>query len=200
MKDNKGFSLVELVIVVAILAILGGFVFVGLGLLTGQYARECANDISAALGKEKNYSLTRSATVDCYMELVYDADDGYHVRYYQPKNAIVKGDNPSSDWVLAGDEKVGSKRVYVNCDFTDNSSTVIRDGQSVIFIYDRVSGALKASAQSDGITIGIDDAVRSAIESDTAVKCNKITIDYGRTYEITLYPATGKHELARKFD
>lgn len=196
MKDNKGVSLVELVIVIAIMAILGTFIFVGFGLLTGQYARECANDLSAALGKEKNSSLTKSATIDCYMELLYD-DDGYRVRYYVPKNAIVKGDNPSGDWVLADDEKVGSRRVYINCEFDDGTSAVIQAGQSVKFIYDRVSGALKASGGSDGMTPGIDDFILNDIADGSVAKCTKITIDHGRTYEITIYPATGKHELTR---
>lgn len=197
MKDNKGFSLVELVIVMALMAVLGTFVFIGFGLLTGQYARECANDISAALGKEKNYSLTRSATIDCYMELMYDSSDGYHVKYYQPKDAIATG-SASSDWVLANEEKVGSRRVCVNCEFDDGTSTVIQTGQSVKFIYDRISGALKISVKSDGSGQGLDVAqINSDLESSTAVNCTKITIDYGRTYEINLYPATGKHELAR---
>lgn len=202
MKDNKGVSLVELVIVIAIMAILGTFVFVGFGLLTGQYARECANDLSAALSKEKNSSLTKSATIDCYMELLYD-DDGYHVRYYVPKNAIVKGDTPPSDWVLADDQKVGSKRVYININWEydggTSTSTVIQSGQSVKFIYDRISGALKASGESDGITPGIDSFILDDIANGVAAKCTKITItiDHGRTYEITLYPATGKHELTR---
>lgn len=196
MKDNKGFSLVELVIVIAIMAVMSGFVFIGFGLLTGQNARECANDISAALGKEKNYSLTKSATIDCYMELMYDPDDGYHVKYYQPRNAIVTGSS-TSDWVLMDDEKVGKRTVFVDCDFDDGTSLTISDGNSVKFIYDRVSGALKAAGKSNGSTPGIEDDIRSDIENDTAAKCTKIRIDSGRTYVITLYPATGKHELSR---
>ena len=40
MKDDKGFSLVELVIVIAIMAVISVFVFLGFGLLTGQGVRQ----------------------------------------------------------------------------------------------------------------------------------------------------------------
>ena len=89
MKDDRGFSLVELIIVVAIMAVMGGFLFYGFSLLTGQNAKECANDLAAALNKEKNQALTKSATVDCYLELMHKSD-GYYVRYYIPASAIAK--------------------------------------------------------------------------------------------------------------
>ena len=192
--DNRGFSLVELVVVVAIMAVMGAFFFLGNALLAGQYARECASDISAALSKEKNYALTRSATIDCYMELTYDTD-GVYVRYYQPKNAIATGKDPDSgsyrgdDWILAEEEKVGKHNVRVVCEMSDSSSVTIGTGHSVKFIYDRISGAFKPAVVSDGGTDGI--------ESVSTVYCDRIKIYGGRTYDITIYSATGKHELTR---
>lgn len=187
-EDNRGFSLVELMIVIAIMAIMSAFIFIGSALLAGQYARECASDISAALNKEKNYALTRSATIDCYMELVYDTD-GYYIRYYQPKNAIVKGDAPSSDWVLADEEKVGKSSVNVRCIFDDGSTVPIGTGQSVKFVYDRISGAFKETTVSDGASPGVGGAGTTF--------CTGITVSGGRTYDITIYKDTGKHVLTR---
>lgn len=188
MKDNRGLSLVELVVVIAIMAVISGFLFIGNALLARQYARECASDISAALSKEKNYALTRSATIDCYMELVYDTD-AYYVRYYQPKNAIAKGDNPADDWVLADEEKVGKSSVNVKCTFDSGSSVSIKNGDSVKFIYDRISGAFKPAEISDGITPGI--------EGVSTAFCDGIEIRGGRNYDITIYSATGKHVVTR---
>lgn len=190
-NDNRGFSLVELMVVVAIMAVMGSFMFIGNALVAAQYPRECANDLSAALNKEKNYALTKSATIDCYMELIYDSD-GYYVRYYQPRNAVVKGDNPSYDWVLAEEEKVGKSAVDIICEFDGVSSVSIGSGTSVKFIYNRISGEFKKSIISDGSTpgIGSEDAVSAAF-------CKRIEIKGGRTYEITIYSATGKHELTR---
>lgn len=194
-RDNRGLSLVELVIVVAIMAVMGAFYFLGTSLLAGQYVRECASDISAALSKEKNYSLTRSATIDCYMELAYDTD-GYYVRYYQPKNAIATGKDPTSgnyqgdDWVLADEEKIGRRSVSVVCTFDGGPDVTIGTGQSVKFIYNRISGAFKKAVISDGSTQGI--------ESEGTVFCTGIKISGGRIYDIAIHPETGKHELTRE--
>lgn len=187
-EDNRGFSLVELVIVIAIMAIMSAFIFIGSALLAGQYARECASDISTALNKEKNFALTRSATIDCYMELVYDTD-GYYVRYYQPKNAIVTGDAPSDDWVLADEEKVGKSSVNVRCEFDDGSNVSIGTGQSVKFVYDRISGAFKETVVSDGVSRGV--------YGTSTTFCTLIKVSGGRTYDIDIYSATGKHVLTR---
>ena len=199
MKEDKGFSLVELVIVVAIMAVMGGFFFLGFGLLSGQHARECANDLSAALSKEKNYALTRSAMIDCYMELVCESG-AYYVRYYQPKNAIVRGDAPGSDWVLAEEEKIG-KSVTVTCQ-VGGSPYVIQDGQSLKVVFDRISGAYKMFLKSDGTSMGAvirNDPSGGAdtVVGGTKASCTGITIESGRVYDITIYEATGKHELTR---
>lgn len=187
MKDNRGFSLVELLIVVAIMGIMTGFLFIGLPLLTGQHAKKCANNMSAALGKEKNYALARSGTADCYMELLRDAD-GYRVKYYIPKDAVVEGNDPSH-WVLAEEEALGSSQVDVTCEFRNSPSFSIAAGQSVKLVYDRASGACKDSYQGDGAEVGLINGKLSP--------CTKITFDKGRKYEITLYPDTGKHALER---
>lgn len=187
MKENRGFSLVELLVVVAIMGIMIGFVFIGLPLLNGQHARKCANNMSAALGKEKNYALAKSGSVDCYMELLLDTD-GYHVKYYIPKSAVVTGTNPA-DWVLLEDEVIGSSQVDVTCELEDHTSVDIVAGQSVKLVYDRANGACKDSYEGDGSEVGLNDSYGSP--------CVKITFDRGKKYEITLYPDTGKHALER---
>ncbi len=186
MKDDRGFSLVELIIVVAIMAVMGGFLFYGFSLLTGQNAKECANDLAAALNKEKNQALTKSATVDCYLELMHKSD-GYYVRYYIPASAIAKGSS-DADWVLAEEEKIGKNAVDVTCTL-DGTDVVIADSRSVKIIYDRINGSVKGAVISDGSTVKVD--------SITEYQQISFTIDCGRTYKIELFPATGKHVLSR---
>ena len=69
MRDEKGFSLIELIVTVALMAVVMAVVVIGMGAMTGMHARECAKDLDAALDQEKNYALTKSGSVDCYMEL-----------------------------------------------------------------------------------------------------------------------------------
>ena len=191
MKDNKGFSLVELVIVIAISTVLLGAIFYSYTLLIGQYARECANNLSTSLEKEKNYALTKSASVDCYMEIA-KTDKGYVARYYVPKNAIANGNN-STDWELAEELKLGIKRVDIVCTISGVSSGdfTVDESNSIKFIYNRTSGAMKGVVKSDGSTVGL---VGINISEN---KCSEINIIDGRKYKIEIFTETGKHILSR---
>lgn len=196
MKDNRGFSLVELVIVIAIMSILGGAIFYSFTLLNGQFARQCANNISAALAKEKNYALTRSGTIDCYMELTMDSKNIY-VRYFVPANAIALGTS-TDDWIEVESEKrqIGKQQVGVSFDVEGSATPIdLTESQSVKFVYNRTSGAMKGIVTSDGTTKGLPLDASGNVQ--VTGKCTKITILNGRTYEIQIYPATGKHVLKR---
>ena len=223
MKDNKGFSLVELVIVLAIIAALSGTIFYSFSLMTGQYARECANNISTALEKEKNYALTRSASVDCYMEIVKDGNS-YVARYYVPESAIAIGGAPPSydsngngaDWLFVEEYKIGKSRVNLTYKIGEDGSEVAIDDnpdhpESVKFVYDRISGALKAVVGSDGsepdkaggtrrggISLDGDSEVYNFNEDANRGKKVIIASSYGRRYEIEIFTATGKHVVSRK--
>lgn len=190
MKDNKGFSLVELIIVVAIMAILLGMVFYSFSLMVGQYARECANNTSAVLDKEKNYALAKSATVDCYVEIVKRENDGYYARYYVPKSAITQ-----NEWVLEEEQKLGKHKVEMTFTLENTGDVTLDADTSVKIVFNRSSGAFKGAVVddgSDGDAGSLPDMSAPGIE-----KCTKITIIHGRTYEIQLYPSTGKHVLSR---
>lgn len=191
-KDNKGFSLVELIIVVAIMAVMLSFTFYSFSLLTGQDARECANNLMTALGKEKTYALTKSATADCYMEVMQDTDGYYYVRYYVPENAI------DLKWALLDKQKIGKGSVDIICTFKESdgseSKIKIQGGQTLIIVFDRVSGNFKKFLLSDG-TEG--NAFIENKMKETTKECTQIVIDRGRTYELALYSATGKYVLTR---
>lgn len=209
MKDNKGFSLVELVIVLAIIAALGGAMFYSFTLMTGQYARECANNLSAALDKEKNYALARSASVDCYMEIV-KAGNNYVARYYVPVSAIADG--TGQDWLFAEELKIGKSRVGITYKIVSSSGSeiaTIDDDKSVKFVYNRISGAMKAIVVSDvdssasppeaGISKGFLTDPTSTVHNLKDESVDKVIIDLvnGRRYEIEIFAGTGKHVLSR---
>lgn len=177
MKNNKGFSLIELIVVVAIMAVMTGFIFISFGLLTGQDARKCANNLSTVLDKEKNYALTKSAEADCYVEITWNSD-GYYAEYFIPKKAV------GTDMISLERELVGKNSVLVSCykdsDFEDASpgsyEGAVTSGNKLVIKYNRVSGAIK-EAKLNGADI------------------NMIRVDRGKTYDIKIYEATGKHTL-----
>lgn len=180
MKDNKGLSLIELIVVIAIMAVMGGFIFISFGLLTGQDARECASNLSTALDKEKNYALTRSGETDCYVKITHTAD-GYFAEYRVPTKAVEE----HSPMVTIEEENIGHPTVNVTCYYDDGGGSPafvgsLNDGDVLQITYNRVTGAIEEIKLNDD-----------------AKTINLIKIDKGREYEIVLYTATGKHTLER---
>lgn len=185
MRDNKGVTLIELIIVMAIMAILSGFFVFSLSLVTGQEARECANNFSAALDKAKNYSLTKSGSSDAYMEVRKDADKGYIARFYVPafpqEAGAVEG---TTDYVMMDEQRLGKKTVEITCTLQNGTSFSLTGSNCIRIYYDRVSGAFKEATAVTGV-------------GNVKNYCTKIQIKRGRTYVLTLVPPTGKHSLER---
>ena len=88
MKDNRGFSLVELIVVVAIMALLIGFGATRMDVVFGYSAKEARSKINSSLeslqvsciSKSKGNAQTMlagtslNADVDVYMEIYKDKD------------------------------------------------------------------------------------------------------------------------------
>lgn len=183
-KDNKGFSMVELVIVIALMAVLGSVFVYSFSMVTGQEARQCANNISTVLDKAKNYSLTKSASSDAYVEIARESG-GYIATYFAPVSPINAGAVPgSTDYVQLEKENIGKKAVEVIVTMENGSSFAVNEATHLRIYYDRVSGAFK-------------EAVIVSGTSETNAYCAQIKVVRGRTYLITFYTPTGKHTLER---
>ncbi len=182
MRDNKGYSLVEIVVVVAIITIVGGLLGYTFNMVFNQQARECANNISTSLDKAKNYALTRSGSSSAYMELYKEVDGDYMIRHYEPVNPI----DPASGYVMFEEKTVGSKAVKITCYLQNGDIRGITDAQGMRIYYNRVSGAFEK--------IEMIDASRNVTQTDN---CTVIEIKRGAQYNITLTIPTGKHKLER---
>lgn len=185
MRDNKGFSLIELVVVVALMALLVGVLGYSFSLVTGQEARQCANNLSTALDRAKNYALTKSGSSDAYMELTRDTDGSFLVTYYVPAKAWTNNaQSGTADYVAIDSQTIGKKAVEITCNLTTIGSVTLTSGTSIRFYYDRISGALKKVVWVTG-------------GSQQEDHCQQITVSRGKTYLLTLIEATGRHSLER---
>ena len=128
-KNNKGFSLVELIVIIAIMAVLTTSVITYVGMIGNSQAKKCAKELSTSLSQTKVCAMSRSKA----SMTVYADDTGVYVKYIQ-------GD-------LEKTEKIGNKGVKVeyrtvrNSDAFTTVGTTVDTGIKIEF--DRASGACK---------------------------------------------------------
>lgn len=191
MCNNKGFSLVELIIIVALIALLGTGSIYGLSLLTGQQVMDCANNTTLALDKAKDYAMTKSGSSDAYMEILKETDGTCKAVYYVPEKPHTVG--AGTTYVEIERKTLGNKQVKVICNVQTSTGTgdyEITDTQHIRIYYDRNSGAMKSA---ETVT---DNSGSVVVETAT---CKEIRIEGYRKYKITFFHATGRHTLERVF-
>jgi len=164
---NKGFSLIELIVVVAIMGIaltIGGYALSAISLAN---AKNCATEMNAALEltRSQSYSTDSDTGNIASVSFYYDTDGIYVYKSFE--NAP---------------KKIGSKHVEVKYTLKDDSTEYILGDKTeqLTFSFDRSSGAFRKVIVGD----------------DTKSQCTSITVKSGgRTYTITCYPTTGKTKL-----
>ena len=130
-RNNKGFSLVELIVVIAIMVILTGLISMGVGMAVSKPADECVAKIKSTL---QNIRVTTMGK--------YDA----HVEIYKQNNQIYAKEIMVEDSTGTTSTKVnlvGTKGVQLFYEL-DSSGTyveLVEGGPSLLIYYDRSSGA-----------------------------------------------------------
>lgn len=168
--NDKGISLVELIIIIAIMAVLSTGLISMIGILNGRAARECAQDTLSALSKVRVLTLSKSAgappsgyasDADVYLEIIPDSDGRILIK--QAKN--------NEDEVLVFDQiSVGAANVDIIAEI--NGKEVNLTGTDIKIAYDRATGAFLKYSDEGYMT--------------------KLTFEQGKSYTIYMTPATGK--------
>lgn len=105
-KNNSGFSIVELIIVIAIIAAVVTMAALSIGLVFSANARTCANDIMGAIAECK--IATMSAGQGNVRLLLYRDDTGTIFSELQTRESA------TADWTAVnGAEKIGARRCMV---------------------------------------------------------------------------------------
>lgn len=103
MKKREGFSLVELIITIAIMGILIGFMAFGLGYLTASNSTKIAENINSGFSELKTQNMAKSAPI--YMHLCrYDGH--YYLSFSESASKVV--DDEGND--------IGSDNIKVSID------------------------------------------------------------------------------------
>lgn len=181
-SNNQGFSLVELVIVMAIMAVVVTTVGLSISLVSGRKVKKCADEIVSTIERTRVLSLGKDQGQVEFILSQDDASGDYHVRIYQGSNA---SDGPILDRV------VGKDPIEVKVRFSDGTEEVLGNilGNSphaidasgekgLRLIFNRASGAFEKGTNVAG---------------DVKTYCDKIVVTgNGRTIEITTVGPTGK--------
>lgn len=165
---NKGFSLVELIVVVAIMGVMTAVGGYALTAISSANAKECARELEAGLISTRTQSYSSDSGDSIATVSFYKGTDGI----YMEKS------------FETGTKKIGGSKVSVSYGVKteDGSSIVYTDlGSSrITFSFNRSSGAFR-SMKVDGTSASMCDAI-------------KVTSGH-KTYIITCYEQTGKTML-----
>lgn len=182
MKKNAGFSLIELIVTIAIMSVLSAGIVTIVISRSGWETRKASEKISAALSETRAQALAKA---NAWMEIRYDGTDGYVISTSYCGD-VVLGDSCEISYETRG---------------AAGSAQKVDGSHPIILSYDRASGAFLPMI-AYVTTSTADDGQRLASYTYLSgnVSCEKITVAAGNTYvyEMTLYPETGKHEWHKK--
>lgn len=176
-NKNGGFSLVELIIVVAIMAIVVGVMGLSVGTLTGRKIAKCADEIVSTLERARVLTLGKEQN---QVEFVLtDVSGEYHAQIYQGGTKV-------------SDRIVGKDPITIQVYFDDDS---------IPYNLSQLKGTLPYASATDGLHLVFNRASGAFEEKTCAAAdadkdyCKKIVISNGtgtRTITITTVGITGK--------
>jgi prepilin-type N-terminal cleavage/methylation domain-containing protein len=171
--DAAGYSLVELIIVVAIIAVVATMLMFSISMIFSANAKACANAMQSAISDCKVTTMGKS---DAYLEIYRDSDDNIYAKMYVKENG-------AADFTAQEAQKLGGKRVTVTC---------IPEGAG--------TSGTELTAGGTPVTIRFNRASGSFADADYA-NCAGFDIQGGsRHYKLSLTKLTGKVSLEKVTD
>lgn len=167
-QNNNGYSLVEIIIVIAIMAILTGGVFFSINMVFGANAKTCANDLKNAISQCKVNTMGKS---DAALEIYRDSSN----QCIYAKQWIKE----SYGWQAKEPEKISNAKVYVTYTTDGTNFQELDDTKSIFIGFDRSSGSFREGTNPNS---GMTDPIYSGFFVGGG----------GRKYDIELVKLTGK--------
>ena len=198
-KKNQGFTLVEMVITVAIFSILLGVVSPSLNSVLGFRVQCATNSIASALDKTRREAMSRLVGE---MKLEYRSD-GYYITYY-----LDRGKESEMTSKIRNDDSEKIAPAGTRISYTDSTGHTYNlwegEKNSLILTYNRATGGFLPIQSNEWEQNQILEELRAGndipLERDENLPyCQTITVKGGmRTREITLNKDTGKYTIAAK--
>lgn len=161
--NNKGFSLTELVVVIAIMGVISVGGMITMGLIHSASAKEASTKLNSALMKTRTDSMSKaSASVE-----VYEGSDSKYYIVYK-----VAGNTQSP--ILIGDS-----RVQISYEDTVGGGGLITSSNRLELSFNRDTGSLKPLRQENNTSIYCKEITIVAGHKEYTITCERLT---GKTY------------------
>lgn len=164
--DNRGYSLVELIVVIAIMAVMVGVMSLGIGMMFTRDANYVAVRIDDMLTEARTASMSRAGT------FTYS----FHIDSSTPSNSYVKIDQTTDTGTTEYKRILLDKSVTVKVNGSDANDFSV--------VFDKAKGNVK-TVEIDGTSSPDPDSV---YEIDVTSKKNT-----SKTKKVTLVTTTGRH-------
>ena len=179
-NKNGGFSLVELIVVIAIMAALTGIASMSLASVMGVSVKQCARDIQSAANQTRVSTLGKDEVI---MTITKGNKAKSSEAYYC---TIVTKDGLGK--TTENEEKIGKSNLditYVLSDSKGNktSDITLDDTHSLTIKFNRGTGAMAPCMKSDGSSGGDYYCMQIKVKKNSTEKI------------ISFYPETGKVSL-----
>ena len=139
-KDNRGLSIIEVVIVITILAILGALMTAGISAAVSKPADECANKMVAAFNNARVTTMGKQKI----QLLIYEENSCVYL-----KKMIYSTKNDGTVNVDTQTTKIGAKDVKVTYKVQGDSSEIFLNGNPMQITFLRTTGGFnKLPAQN----------------------------------------------------
>lgn len=183
-KSNKGFSLVELIVVIAIMGILVGGMSLGLSLAFSKDAHKCATAINDAIYEARMVSMTKAG--DYTLELSKNATGEYIAQIIETGTGTVE-----KEIALSNAGRIDTIEVKLDSDSTADVTVGTTTKSQLTF--DKSKGnvsslnghKVKTPAETDQYTDGVITYDITSTRGSNASKESKVS----------LVTATGKHTI-----
>ncbi len=174
-NNTRGFSYIELMFTIAIVAALLTFVGSSINRIYALDAKKCANELDSMISSCKIGAMSRAG--DVYLK-IYVSDAGINAEYYEND-------------LLVSSEKMGKKTIQLT--YVDSNGveyTGVSAQHPLVISFARETGQQLDFADSAVLA----DVTGATMASD--VFCQTIlVISAGNTYRIEMIPSTGRHSV-----
>lgn len=176
MRRNQGYTIVELVVVIAVIAVLAFGAVMGAGTLGGYRVRQCVDYIDGALNETLVNAMSREA---CALTISREADGSCYLQMTGRQK-----------------EKIADKGISISYGKSGSAGkTELSSGEQLILSYKRSSGAFQPIIETIDEKTGAYKFLPAG--DGSYVYCTEITVNMGsRTGStIRLSRETGKHYI-----